>query len=165
MKIEERNGKLVVTDFNELEAYKISCAVERNGILFYKKLASAQKKPEVQELLEFLQHEEERHLRFFEEHLAKLQAVTEDRFEDDDLISSINPGIFAPYENMGELENIIADLRKAVRLGIIVEDKSIQFYSACREMLNSAQTKQKLGEIIAEEMKHKELLETVVPGK
>ncbi len=42
MKIADQAGKLVITDFNEEEAYKIACNIEREGIRFYKKLMDKQ---------------------------------------------------------------------------------------------------------------------------
>ncbi len=38
MKIEEREGKLVIVDFNELEAYKVASKIEKDGIRFYDNL-------------------------------------------------------------------------------------------------------------------------------
>lgn len=36
MKVEEKNNKLVITDFNEIDAYKIAYKVEKDGLDFYK---------------------------------------------------------------------------------------------------------------------------------
>ena len=45
---------MVIVDFNELEAYKISCKAERDGVDFYSKLKAKEEKPGVKETLDFL---------------------------------------------------------------------------------------------------------------
>jgi len=162
MKIEEKNGQLVIVDFNEVEAYKISCKVEKDGISFYRKLKDKVDKPEVKETLDFLIGEENRHLKFFQDCLYEAREKKDDYFEDDDLLSYMDFGVFQPYKNINELENILSDLNKALRLGMVVEDKSIKFYQLCRDSVSSEETRKELSNIIEEETKHKKLLESII---
>ena len=43
MRIEEREGEIVISSFNELEAYKIATKIEKDGIDFYAKLINSAK--------------------------------------------------------------------------------------------------------------------------
>ncbi len=158
MNIEEKKGALVITDFNEAEAYRIAVKIEKDGIRFYRKLAATAQKASVKETLEFLMNEETRHLGFFEESLERLRLTGEDSSEDDDLLSSMDFGIFSPYQEMEALDEAIPDLVKALKIGAIIEDKSIRFYQACRVQVSSPRSADELGEIIAEEERHKTLL-------
>ena len=71
-------------------------------------------------------------------------------------------GIFKPYKDVEELENIVTDIDRALKLGIIVEDKSIQFYKLCFNNISSEKAKKELEFIIKEEKKHKSLLQSIL---
>lgn len=161
MRIEEKNGNLVVTDFNDLEAFKIARAVEKDGIEFYAKLVTRVPEGEPKNVLAFLIGEEKKHLRLFEGLMFKLSEGKQDPFEEDDLLGSMDFGIFRPYKDINELENILESPKKALRLGLIIEDKSIRFYELCKMRVSGADTKKVLDEIIQEEWKHKQLLENI----
>ena len=158
MRIEERGDKLVIVDFDEFEAYRIACKIEKDGIKFYRKLSGSMKPGEARELVEFLVEEERKHLRFFEDCLSAAREKGEDTSEDNDLIASFDFGVFMPYRDMAELEDVLTDTPKALRLGVAIEDKSIKFYDSCREGVSAVQTREELGSIINEEKRHKDLL-------
>jgi len=139
MKIEERNGRLTAVDFDEIDAYKIACAVEKEGIWFYQKLKDKIDKPRAKEVLSFLIEEERKHLRLFEEQLFKVRAGKED-----------------------DLENVLTDINRALKLAIIIEDKSIKFYELCRDNVSQEVARQELENIIEEEKEHKALLESIL---
>lgn len=161
MKIEEHEGKLRVVDFNELDAYKIACKIEKDGAWFYNKLLGVVDASAAKQVLTFLIEEEKKHLKFFEQCLSGARQSREDRFEEDDLLSSMNFGIFEPYQSIEELENMFPDSGKALKLGIIVEEKSIKFYEACQGQVSSEETRREIANIIEEEKKHKALLESL----
>ena len=162
MRIEEKNGNLVITDFNELEAFKIASKIEKDGIHFYEKLAGRVTSMRVRDTLNVLATQERDHLEFFEGELFKLRERQDDRFEEDDLLTSIDYGIFQPYQGIGELEKALDAPRKALRMGIIIEEKSIRFYESCRDRVSSRGTKEGLVRIIEEEREHKRLLEDML---
>lgn len=159
MKIQEKNGGLVIVDFNELEAYKIASKIESDGISFYTNLSSGIKNKKIQETVNSLIQEEREHLKFFQEKLSVKNQSVEDGFEDDDLLAYMDYGIFKPYQDVKQMKDLIYDTQKALNLGIMVEDKSIKFYQACQRSVDSADTKKELGNIIKEEEKHKANLE------
>ncbi len=158
MRIEERNGELTVVDFSEFTAYRIACKIEKDGIKFYRKVSSGLENAEAREMLEFLIEEERKHLKFFEDCLLSAREGGEDDSEDDDLISAVDFGIFQPYQNMADLEKAVKDTRKALQLGMVVENKSIKFYEACLKNVSSPDTRREIGNIIEEEKRHAELL-------
>jgi rubrerythrin len=164
MKIEAQGDKLVVVDFDVFDALRISCKIERDGMEFYQQLASSVAKQDVKETLELLLGEEKKHLAFFEDSLQRLRDKKEDAGEEDDLLTTMDYGIFSSYPNATELEQILNDMQKAMRLGIAIENKSIQFYEACREKVSDSGTKEGLAHIIAEEKKHKALFEKLKAG-
>lgn len=162
MRIEELDGKLEVVDFNEFQAYRIACTIEKDGVQFYEKLLSKIERPELKETFEYLIREEKEHVKFFENCLNQLREKNEELSEDDDLLSSIDFGIFRPFKDETELEKIINDIPKVLSLGVIIENKTISFYKACMENVSSDNTKKELANIVAEETKHKEKLLEIV---
>ncbi len=157
MKIEEKNGNLVITDFNEFELYRIACRVEKDGMDFYRRLLNATSAPDIRKALEFLLAEEKKHLGFFEDCLAGLRQQSEDPSEDNDLIEAMDYGVFSPVEQLGKLESVVKDPAKAMKLGLTIEDRSVRFYSACLDLVKSPETHSELKKIIEEEERHKEL--------
>ena len=159
MKIEDKEGKLVITDFDEVEAYEIASAIEKEGIRFYTELKNQQKDNNVKEMLEFMVQDEKNHLKFFEAALVDLEAKLERPDEDNDLVGSMNFGIFQPYESIENLNDVINDNKKALKLGLVSEEKAINFYHECKNKVSSQETKKELDKIISEEQKHKALFE------
>ncbi|MCX6354936.1 MAG: ferritin family protein [Candidatus Aureabacteria bacterium] len=162
MRIEDKGGSLVIVDFDELEAYKIASKIERDGIEFYTKLAGRVAKRKPRGALELLATQERDHLDFFHQQLSRLRQVKEDNFEEDDLLSSIDYKIFQPYQGIAELEKILDTPRKALRLGVIVEEKSIDFYEFCIKKVTSPEAQAEIARIIEEERQHKKTLEDMI---
>lgn len=162
MHIEEKGENLIVTDFNELEAYKIAQKIEQDGIRFYQGLLDNAKAKNIREKLEFLLREETKHLKFFGECLMKIRQTKEDGFEEDDLFSYLDYAVFKPYQDLNNMADKIGDVKKALHLGIIIEEKSIKFYQACILKVASDKTKIGLQDITKEEVRHKILLEDLL---
>lgn len=162
MRIEEKAGKLVVTDFDEFDAFRIAGKIEKDGIEFYGQLASSVKKGKVKEALEFLLGEEKKHLIFFEDSLQRLRNEKEDSGEEDDLLTTMDYGTFSAYPNATELDAVLDDMSKAMRLGIAIENKSVEFYGFCLNKVSGQSAKNELGRIIEEEKKHKALFEKLL---
>ena len=162
MRIEEKDGKLVIVDFNELEAYKVASKIEKDGIRFYGSLIRKITDESVKESLAFLLEEENKHLALFQKHLSRIGQTIEDGFEEDDLLNYMEYGIFQPYQSMSAMTEIIDDVTKAIDLGIIVEDRTVSFYQACKAHVLSKTAKEELQYIIDEENRHKKLLEGIL---
>ncbi|MBN1794360.1 MAG: ferritin family protein [Candidatus Omnitrophica bacterium] len=162
MKIEERGDQFIIVDFNEREAYTIACRIEEEGIRFYGKLLEAVADPQAKGVIEHLIREERRHLAFFTECLSVLEEGGDEGFEEDTLLKNIDFGIFQPYEAMGDLGQIVDNLKKALRLGIAVENKSIQLYETCQGRISDPATREELKRIACEEAKHAAALEKIL---
>ncbi|MDD5730318.1 MAG: ferritin family protein [Candidatus Omnitrophica bacterium] len=162
MRIEEKEGALVITDFDEVEAYKIACKIEKDGLEFYKGLKDAVKSKETGKAIELLTGEEQKHLAFFERAIFTIREHSEDLSEDNDLLESMDYGIFSPYKNTKELKKAIKNREDALRLGIIIEDNSIRFYSELIGRIKSETAIKGLAVIIKEESSHKQLLENIL---
>ena len=42
-------------------------------------------------------------------------------------------GVFFLYNGIEELENILSDINEALRLSIVIEDKSVKPYKLCKD--------------------------------
>ncbi|MCX5657782.1 MAG: hypothetical protein NTZ48_06120 [Candidatus Omnitrophica bacterium] len=96
MKIADKKGKLVISDFNEFDAYRMASKVENDGIDFYRKFLGSVSSKDIAEAIGFLVQEEKNHLKFFQECLDALRQGKEDPSEDNDLLESMDYGIFLP---------------------------------------------------------------------
>ena len=158
MKITEKNGSLSIADFDEVDAYKIACRIEKDGIGFYSRLSQGQKDKKAKEAIDFLITEEQKHLNLFEKFVADVRArLDKEKNENEDLLASIDYGIFWPYQNMKNLDELMQDVRLAFKLAVLVEDKSISFYKLCAEQVSVPDVKAELLKIVEEEDKHKKL--------
>ena len=162
MKIADRGGRLTITDFNEIEAYKIARKIERDGVNFYRKFSESVKDASTKETLEFLIKEEDRHIRTFEALLFGLIDTREDTTEEEDLLEGIDYGIFRPYNDSKELESLLSEPSRAIKLAVILEGRSIDFYESCKQAVSSPQTKKEIAKIIEEEKRHKRLFEEIL---
>lgn len=162
MKIEEMKDEFVITDFNELEAYKIACKIEKDGIDFYEMISRSEKNEASRKELRFLIKEEEEHLKFFEGCLFDIREKIEDKFEEDDLLGYMDYEIFQPYQSIKGLADKIEDAKKTLHLGVLIEEKSIKFYKACRDKVLSLSAKRELSNIIEEEKRHKRRFEDML---
>ncbi len=162
MKIEERDNALVIVDFDELEAYKIARKIENEGINFYKKLVANAKEHAVRQKFQFLLNEEYKHLEFFEERIQRLQGKKGEGFEEDDLLTCFDYGIFQPYKSIRELGDHVDNIKKALRLGLIVEENSVKFYKKCCDEVSSSKAKTELLIIAEEETQHQKLIAKMI---
>ena len=162
MRIEENGREFVIVDFDELEAYKIARKIERDGLHFYKRLLERAVDEKTKKALAFLIETEREHLNFFEDRLSEIREKKNDSFEEDDLLATIDYGIFQPYQSMEQLEKALDNPRKALRLGLTIEDNSIKFYKSCRDKVTSEKTKEEITRIIEDECKHKAQVEGVL---
>jgi len=162
MKITMQNDTMMITDFCEFEAYRIALSIEEQGLHFYQKLLECIQKDEVKSMLKFLIEEEKKHLTFFENALTDLRQEREDTDEDNDLVATLDFGIFMPYEEMKDMSQVIDNVEKALQLGILIENKTVTFYQTCRDHVVSEDTKKELDHIIDEEKRHKELFQKIL---
>lgn len=163
MHIEEKGGAFIIVDFDDFEAYKIACKIEKDGIVFYKKLLAQQgDKGAAAGSLRFLLKEEQGHLSLFENLLSALRQKKEDPSEDEDLLGSFDYGVFRLYRNSKELDAVASNLLKAIQIGVAIEDNSIAFYNACKSQLKAKDAQEAVDLVIEEEKRHKQALEEIL---
>jgi len=165
MTIEEKNGELTITDFNELEAYVIAGRIEEDGIAFYTALASVEKDPEARKAFEFLADQEREHRAFFQKCEARMRErmeVDNREFEEDDLLSEIDYGIFDFFLDTETIASLAADLPRSLRLAIEVEKRSVAFYNECRKQVSLDTVQDSLTRIIGEEEAHRRRFEALL---
>ena len=161
MRIEEKNGSLVIVDLNDLEVYKIACKVEKDGIYFYSKLLDLAVNEKSREILNLLLEEEKKHLQIFEDIMFNIRK--EEWIEkEDDLLDDLDYGVF-PVD-MPELEAgiYLKDPQKAVALCILMEKRTVAFYDALRDKIMNEKTKKEIENIKKKEEEHIVILQNLL---
>lgn len=146
-------------DFNIDEILAIAEEIERNGAAFYRTAAKGAADEATRDMLEELAGMEDQHEKTF----AGLRAD----LSDDDK----KPGAFDPEDETARYLKALADRRvfseKAIDLNsmeavlkeaIVTEKDSIAFYVGMRELIGTGLGKDKIRDIIKEEMGHLVLL-------
>ncbi len=161
MRMEEKNGNIFLYDFNEIEAYKIACKVEKDGLGIYNYFLRKVKDASLQDMFTFLSKQEEEHYKYFRKRLDELlkDKNASETNKLDQIISLLDVKIFPSYSEVVEKANKIKDEKELLNLAINVENKSINFYTACLGNEKEENVKKELKKIITEETKHKLLLE------
>ena len=132
MRIEEKEGSFIIVDFNDIEAYKIARKIENDGIVFYQNLKEKAKDKKMCETMDLLLQEEKRHLAFFENALFEQRENNDESLEEDDLLDEMDYGIFPSPDAGDTAEKLLESPEKAIGVGIVMENRSLQFYQACR---------------------------------
>lgn len=152
-------------DFNADEIFEMAEQIERNGISFYRKAANGTDSPSTRELLMRLAAWEGEHLKFFSRLRAALtEQERRKKFPDpenqesDYLRAWADHHVFDlrtdPAEKITGKERIEDILEMAIRL----EKDSIVFYLGMKDVVPQRLGRDKVQEIIREEMRHVDVL-------
>ena len=156
-------------DFNADEIFEMAEQIERNGARFYREIAERNPKGDVRNLfLNFAEMEEEHEKVFISmrkelsdkdkkstifdpegESAQYLRALVDLRVFD----GNADEG-FAFSEDLAEEEQ----MKRALRAAIDLEKESIVFYEGMKEFVPESLGKEKIDDIIKEEMKHIRIL-------
>jgi rubrerythrin len=146
-------------DFNADEIFKIAEQIERNGADFYRKVAQKLTNPYKKQLLEDLASMEDEHEQTFKSLRSKLttdeklQTTFDPEGESERYLQALaDTRIF--YKKKVDTNSMEEILKSA----IAAEKDSIVFYLGIKDVVPESLGKQKLDEIIREEMKHISLL-------
>jgi rubrerythrin len=146
--------------FNAFEVFEIAEQIERNGTNFYIRAAELFDDPKTNELFLRLAEWERQHEQTFAQMKEQLseQDGQQSALEPDDLMP--NPGIMAglavfgirsdPAKELHGRQNRTDILRRAVEK----EKDSIVFYQGLKGFVPAEANKEKIDDIIKEEMKH-----------
>jgi len=141
--------------FNAKEVLEMAEKIEQNGYRFYRKAAEDVKNPEIKKFLLELAEMEVVHEKTFID--MKQQLSNKEKEE----------VVFDPWEETAAYIQALADTRvfyekeidttsveEVLKAGIAAEKESIVFYLGMKEMVPAGQGKDKIENIIKEEMRH-----------
>jgi rubrerythrin len=140
------------------DLYQVAVAVERKGCEFYEKLMEQSDVDQVKNEMRFLRDEEAAHQSFFEEVLAKRgkgagnPAPELDALLDREFLDPLRTRAQGPEA---------ANMKEALRFGLKLEQKSIDFYNALKAA-HAAAVAGDLDAIIAQEEKHKRKIKIIL---
>lgn len=145
--------------FNAKEILEMAEQIERNGYDFYKKAAADVKEAEIKGFLTELADMELKHEDFFKEMKDALSKAEREEV------------VFDPYEETALYIQALADTRvfyqkeidttsaeEVLKEAIVAEKESIVFYLGMKDMVPEKSGKEKIDEIIREEMKHIQII-------
>ncbi len=153
------------TEFNADEIFQMAEQIEKNGISFYRKAASGTDSPSLREVLKRLAAWEGEHLKFFSRLRAALteqerrKRVPDPEDQDSEYLRAwADHHVFDlgtdPAEKITGKEAVENILSTAIRL----EKDSIVFYLGMKDIVPERLGRDKVQEIIREEMRHVDTL-------
>ena len=159
----------MVYDFNADEIFEMAEQIERNGARFYRTIAEGSPKGDVRDLFLKFAKMEDAHEKVFISMRAKLSDKDkESTVFDPEGESALYLRALADLrvfdENAGEGFSFSDDLaeeekmKRALRAAIGLEKESIVFYEGMKEFVPERLGKNKIDDIIKEEMKHIRIL-------
>lgn len=158
MKVDYKGDEIIIYDFKPAEAYKVARKLELEGINFYNLFLSHCKDAETKKIIEFLLSEEKRHLEIFRKKVDELEGP----FEERSIVDEVDTTVFGSFGEPVNLNDIVKNKDKAVRLGMLFEKRSVSFFEACLEKTNDAATQEAFEDVIKEEQKHVEILKGIL---
>ncbi|UCD57321.1 MAG: hypothetical protein JSV16_16190, partial [Candidatus Hydrogenedentota bacterium] len=72
MKVDFSGDEIRISDFDELEAYRIARKMEEDGVYYYSRMKEEVLKPEIREVVDMLIGDERDHLNTFEKNIEEL---------------------------------------------------------------------------------------------
>lgn len=152
-------------NFNSDEIFEIAGQIERNGAAFYRKSAEQASNSSINQLLLQLASDEDKHEKIF----ASMRSALTDKEKEPTIFDSGNEDVlYLRAFADGHIFNLKAnpsdflDGRKSVyeilKKAIEIEKDSVLFYLGMKDMVPERFGKDKIDNIIKEEMKHIALL-------
>ena len=164
MKFEIKDDEIKIYDFNTLEAYRIARHMEKEGIDFYCQLKGHLTGPRFQKTIEHLLQEERKHLALFQTKIDQLLEGVDDPYEGDHVVDVVNTKIFNLLPKTDDISQVVSNKGKALKLGILIEKRSIAFYQELLRYTTEESGQKALQELIAEEERHQEQLYQLLPS-
>jgi rubrerythrin len=137
------------------ELFQFAATIEQGGLEFYSRLIQASENKRVNNELSFLRDEEARHRTFFLSELKK-KGKTEVALSPA-LSSALEEQFIRPLEEFYRSQKI-GDNVAALRFGMTVEQKTIDFYGDLRRQSRDPGFLKDLDVIVEQEKKHKQKL-------
>lgn len=142
------------------EMFQFAVTIEEKGFDFYSKLIEASDNTRVKNELKFLRDEEAKHKAFFQDQLRKKGRAAGATINPE--LSTLLEGEFLkPLEEFYQAKKI-SRTDEALRFGMAVEQKTIDFYSEVKKQPAEPGFQKDLDVIIEEEKKHKQKLNIIL---
>jgi rubrerythrin len=135
------------------EIFQVAVTIEQGGYDFYSRLIEATGNQRVKNEMKFLRDEETKHKDFFRKQLAQ-KGVSSDQKVSKGLEEILQKEFLKPMKELYSSKKIKKN-DEALRFGVDLEQKTIDFYSALKEQQNDPELLRDLDVIIEEEKKHK----------
>ena len=149
-----------LSKFGIEEMYQFAVTVEQGGYDFYGKLIDTCENTRVKNELKFLRNEEALHKAFFLGELKKKKSKGEVVLSPG-LKGVLDAEFVRPMDEFYAAKKI-AHTDEALRFGVALEQKTIDFYGDLRKQTGDAAFLKDLDAIIEEEKKHKQKLNIIL---
>jgi rubrerythrin len=149
----DKNGRITISDFSSLQAYKAAIKMEDQGIEFYAGLLKQVKAEDARHEIEFLIDQERSHRDVFQSLLDQEKESKDDAFEEDDIVDYLNSKIFDVSQAESAAREI-DDHQTSLRQAMDMERRSIVFYEGCLAQAQGSSAREAFARIIGEEKKH-----------
>jgi rubrerythrin len=146
--------------FSDVEAAKIACNIERNGLAFYTAVAAKAEDANVRRVFEQLAADEKAHVAVFEELQQKLlDEPRKDGYLDSDELDAymarlVETHVFADDSIVARLAEQVSSDIEALGVGMRAERDTMLFYHELLGFTDSAAARKAIERIIEEERQH-----------
>jgi rubrerythrin len=141
------------------DVYRMAITVEQGGYDYYNKIIEAADNPRVRNEMTFLRDEEARHKAFFQKKLSSAGAGS--GTVSAELQKLLDAEFVKPMDAMYRSRKVGSNA-EALRFGIEIEQKTIDFYTALKSRQADPAFGKDLDVIIEEERKHKQKLNIIL---
>jgi rubrerythrin len=138
------------------DLFRLAVTIEQGGYDFYSHIMDDVRNPRIKNEIRFLRDEEAKHRIFFQEQLNKRGKPAAGAFSAE-LNAILEKEFLTPMEEIYRTKNS-ENNQDALRFGIELEQKSIDFYTAMRQGQTNVDLLADLDIIILEERAHKRKL-------
>jgi len=160
MKIEVGKDNILISDFDDLEVYKIAMKIEKDGTRAYKDAAAKVDNERLKKTFLRLAEDEEGHLHTFSSlyvELLKARGVDPDDIDaEEGILDYIDTGLFKGTEDLSRIKTI----KDAIGIGIEVEMRTMLFYAEVYKKLENEKAKVRIKKVIDEEKMHYNILKS-----
>ena len=143
--------------FSGGEIIEVAVQIERNGLAFYRSLASSMKHEDVKNLFNNLADEEEKHIKRFQSIYKSFKdykpAITDEEEYYDYICMLAEMNVFTKKEGIDEVLNKVKDKKDALDMAIRFEKESIIFFVEVKGFVRESQ-RDAVEELVHQEQKH-----------
>ncbi len=148
-----------LAEFPVEDLYSMAAIIEQGGVDFYARTAEMSTNQRVRNEIQFLRDEEARHRDFFLQVLHG-RGASQKSVVDTGLETILNREFLEPMDRLFTSHDL-EDTDKILLFGLVLEQKTIDFYTELKKIKTSTGEIADLNQIISEEEAHKRKLEMI----